>query len=245
MKITIGTFSAVISATLGALVGATAVAAHTPAETLRFAIMRNGEQIGTHAIEISRTGPETNVRITTDLSVKVLFVTAYRLQHSATERWVNGQLVSFDSTTDNNGVRHKISATRGTSGLEVEADGKTSRVDQNLFPASAWNPELYAMQDGAGHPRRAGRSHLGYRRWHGGPEPRRPRHEGALLRDQGPVMPHGRPKYRYSPISEPRRRDLHWRCGPCGGRLWVGKGFLHACSSGRSSHVFGLLARFT
>jgi hypothetical protein len=87
------------------------------------------------------------------------FITAYRLQHSATERWVNGQLVAFDSTTDNNGVRHKISATRGTSGLEVEADGKTSRVDQNVFPASPWNPELYASQDGAGHPRRAGRSH--------------------------------------------------------------------------------------
>ena len=136
MKITIGTFSAVMSATLGALVVATAVAAHTPAETLRFAIMRNGEQIGTHAIEISRTGPETNVRITTDLSVKVLFVTAYRLQHSATERWVNGQLVSFDSTTDN------VSATRGTSRLEVDADGKTSRLDQNVLPASLWNPEL-------------------------------------------------------------------------------------------------------
>src|SRR5260370_7519349 len=104
--------------------------------------MRNGEQIGTHAIEISRTGLETNVRITTELSVKVLFVTAYRLQHNATERWVNGQLVAFDSTTDNNGVRHKVSATRSTSGLEVQADGKTRRVDQNALPTSLWNPEL-------------------------------------------------------------------------------------------------------
>src|SRR5215831_11308469 len=101
----------------------------------RFAIMRNGEQIGTHAIEITRTGPETNVRITTDLTVKVLFVTAYRLQHNATERWVNGQLVAFESTTDNNGVRHKVSASRGASGLEVQADGKTTRVDQNVLPA--------------------------------------------------------------------------------------------------------------
>jgi hypothetical protein len=29
------------------------------------------------------------------------------------------------------------------------------------------------------------------------------------------------------------------------GRLRVGKGFLHECSIGRSSHVFGLLVRFT
>jgi hypothetical protein len=109
---------------------------------MRFVIMRNGEQIGTHAIEISRNGAETNVRITTDLTVKVLFITAYRLQYSGTERWLNGQLVAFNSTTDNNGVRHKVSATRSASGLEVEADGKTSRADQGVLPASLWNAEL-------------------------------------------------------------------------------------------------------
>jgi hypothetical protein len=142
MRITVGTFSAIMAATVGGLVVATTAAAHTASETMRFAIMRNGEQIGTHAIEISRTGPETDVRITTDLTVKVLFVTAYRLQHSATEHWMNGQFVAFDSTTDNNGVRHKVSASRGASGLEVQADGKTTRVDQSVLPASLWNPEL-------------------------------------------------------------------------------------------------------
>jgi len=141
MKIAVGTFSVIITATLCGLMPATRVAAQ-PSETMRFAIMRNGEQIGTHAIEINRKGPETDVRVTTDLAVKVLFVTAYRLQHSATERWMNGQLVALDSTTDNNGVHHNVSATRGKSGLEVEADGKTSHVDQNVFPASLWNPEL-------------------------------------------------------------------------------------------------------
>jgi hypothetical protein len=141
MKIAVGMFSVIITATFGTLMPATKVAAQ-PTETMQFAIMRNGEQIGTHAIEISRKGPETNVRITTELTVKVLFVTAYRLQHGATERWVNGQLVALDSTTDNNGVRHKVSAIRGMSGLKIEADGKTSHVDQNVFPASLWNPEL-------------------------------------------------------------------------------------------------------
>jgi len=143
MEVGSGTLRAITTATLGALlVIATTVAAQTPAGTMRFAITRNGEQIGTHAIEITRTGPETNVRITTDLTVKVLFVTAYRLQHSATERWVNGQLVAFNSTTDNNGTRHKVSAVLGASGLEVEADGKTSRAETSVFPASLWNPEL-------------------------------------------------------------------------------------------------------
>src|SRR5215467_3026501 len=141
MKIAVGTFSVITTATFCGLMPAMRVAAQ-PAETMRFAIMRNGEQIGIHAIEISRKGPETNVRVTTELAVKVLFVTAYRLQHSATERWMNGQLVALDSTTDNNGVRHNVTAARAMSGLEVKADGKTSHVDQNIFPSSLWNPEL-------------------------------------------------------------------------------------------------------
>jgi hypothetical protein len=142
MRIVVGTCGVIMMVTLGTLPVGAATAAQTPPGTMRFAIMRNGEQIGTHAIEVSRTGPETSVRITTDLTVKVLFVTAYRLQHSATERWVNGQLVAFNSTTDNNGTRHKVSATMGASGLEVEADGKMSRVEKNVLPASLWNPEL-------------------------------------------------------------------------------------------------------
>lgn len=142
MNIAVRACSVIVIAALGQLGLAATAAAYTPAETMRFAILRNGEQIGTHAIEISRAGSETNVRITTDLTVRVLFVTAYRLQHSAVERWVNGQLVAFNSTTDNNGVRHKVKATRGASGLEVEADGKTSRVDQNVLPASLWNVDL-------------------------------------------------------------------------------------------------------
>jgi hypothetical protein len=43
------------------------------AETLRFAISRNGDAIGTHRIEINRAGSETSVDIRTDLAVNVLF----------------------------------------------------------------------------------------------------------------------------------------------------------------------------
>jgi Family of unknown function (DUF6134) len=149
MRMAVGLFCT----TLGALVAATAAAqtppaptpapaAQVPAGTLRYAILRNGDQIGTHTIEINRTGPETNVRVNTDLTVTVLFVTAYRLQHSATERWVKDQLMAFTSTTDNNGTRHKVTASGGASGLEVNVDGTTSKVDKNVVPESLWNPEM-------------------------------------------------------------------------------------------------------
>lgn len=117
-------------------------AAQASPETIRFAITRNGEQIGTHAIEINRSGKETSVSVSTDLTVKVLFVTAYRLQQTESERWQDGKLVALNSTCDNNGARHTVSAVAKGSGLELKVDGKATVVDSNILPGSFWNPEL-------------------------------------------------------------------------------------------------------
>ena len=111
-------------------------------ETLRFAIMRNGDQIGTHTVEINRGPKETSVNMSTDLAVKVMFIVAYRLQYTTTEKWVGGKLIALNAQSDDNGTKHKVSATLKPNGLEVEADGKTSTVDKNIIPATLWNPEV-------------------------------------------------------------------------------------------------------
>jgi Family of unknown function (DUF6134) len=116
--------------------------AQPAAETLQYAIMRKGEQIGTHKIEFRRTGKETSVVVATNVEVKVLFVTAYRFQYTATERWVNGRLVALNSETDDNGKQHKLTAALKGPNLEVEADGKAVQVDKNILPGSLWNAEL-------------------------------------------------------------------------------------------------------
>jgi hypothetical protein len=116
--------------------------APTAAETMRFNITRNDEPIGTHTIEINRTGAETSVNISTDLAVNVLFFTAYRLQQRESERWLDDHLVALRSTSDNNGQRHKVAvATKGPD-LELDVDGKTSKLDKDIVPASLWNPDF-------------------------------------------------------------------------------------------------------
>jgi hypothetical protein len=109
---------------------------------MRFAITRNGEQIGTYAIEINRNGPEISVAVVTDLEVKVMFFTAYRLQHAENERWVNGKLVALNSKSDNNGTRHAVSATAKGTALELTVDGKATMIDPNVMLENFWNPQL-------------------------------------------------------------------------------------------------------
>lgn len=117
--------------------------AQASTDTRRFVITRNGKEIGRHVIEVDRSGQETSVAIVTDLTVKVLFVTAYHLRLTASERWVNGRLVALNSTCDNNGTRHFVTAAAKGASLEVKVDGKAAiLVDANIMPDSFWNAAL-------------------------------------------------------------------------------------------------------
>lgn len=116
--------------------------AQAAADSMRFSITRNGDPIGTHAIDINRVGSETSVSVATDLTVKVLFVTAYRFQQTDNERWVNGRLVALNSTTNNNGAHHTVTVTAKPPALDITADGKVSRADQNVMPTSFWSPQF-------------------------------------------------------------------------------------------------------
>jgi hypothetical protein len=112
------------------------------AETTRFAIVRNGEQIGTCVIEVNKSGAETAVKMNTDLAVKVLFVTAFRMTHTSTERWVGGRLVALKSNVDRNGTRHAVSVSETASGTRLEVDGRSSQAERDIMPGSLWNPDL-------------------------------------------------------------------------------------------------------
>jgi hypothetical protein len=142
-----------IAVVVSLLLGAGAAGAAP--ETIRFAITRNGDQIGTFTMEINRGPREITVTSATELTVKVLFVTAYQLKQTGSERWVNGKLVALISETDDNGTHHKVTVALKPAGLEVDADGKISTVDKTIMPASLWNPEMMKRtsvldpQDGA------------------------------------------------------------------------------------------------
>lgn len=123
-----------------------AVAQAEQARTTRFAVMRNGVQIGTNTIQLQRQGPETMVRIVTDVAVRIAFVTVYRFDQTETERWVDGRLLAMNSATDDNGTVHRVTANRGKDRITVEADGRTTRVAGTTIPASLWNPALLGQR---------------------------------------------------------------------------------------------------
>jgi hypothetical protein len=117
-------------------------------------IIRQGSKIGTNTVDIERRGDTTEVKISTKVLVKIMFVEAYRYEHDATETWKAGQLAAFTSQTNDNGTPHKVTVTAGSTKLDILSDGKHSDAPLTLRPASLWDKsfdaqaELFDPKDG-------------------------------------------------------------------------------------------------
>lgn len=129
---------------LAALFAMTSLAAPAAAapDILTFAVMRDGSQIGTHTLRFAMSGDELRVDIKTDVTVKVLFVTAYRFEHQGTEVWHDGRLVGYNSTTNDDGTAKTLRATANGDGLDVNGTAGAWKADAAIIPASLWDRRI-------------------------------------------------------------------------------------------------------
>jgi hypothetical protein len=125
--------------------------ADSPAATTKihqvFDIIRGNDKIGTDTVDIEHQNDTTTVKVKTDVSVKVMFVEAYRYQHSCNETWKNGQLISFKSRTNDNGTKHAIDVTAAPGKLRMDADGKYSDLPKTAAPVTLWNKDAIYQTD--------------------------------------------------------------------------------------------------
>ncbi len=107
-----------------------------------FDIVRGSDKIGTDTVDIEHQNDTTTIKVKTDVSVKVMFIEAYRYEHSGDETWKNGHLVAFKSRTNDNGTKHSIDVKVAPDKLSMEADGKHSELPKTATPASLWNIDV-------------------------------------------------------------------------------------------------------
>ncbi|HXW71332.1 MAG TPA: DUF6134 family protein [Methylocella sp.] len=127
-----------------------AAADNSPAETKShrvFDIVRGGDKIGTEAIDIEHEKDTTKVKVKTDVSVKILYIEAYRYEHSCDQTWKNGQLVAFKSNTNDNGTKHTIDVKAATDKLSMDADGKHSDLPKTVLPVSLWSRDMLTQSE--------------------------------------------------------------------------------------------------
>lgn len=129
---------------LAALVGSAASAAAGPAGgEWNFRVLLDDAPIGEHRFALSTAGDERKLTSQAEFAVKLLGVTVYRYQHTATEHWRGDCLRQLVSRTDDDGTREKVDAqASGDNALAVVTPKGTQSVDGCVMSFAYWNPTI-------------------------------------------------------------------------------------------------------
>jgi hypothetical protein len=108
-------------------------------QALNFTVYRDDAPIGHHNFDFRPNGDKLEVDIDVDLEVKLMFVTAFKFRHVASELYENGRLLRMESETDDDGDPYKVKVQRLGDGLLVEVNGHRKLASGNLLPSNLWN----------------------------------------------------------------------------------------------------------
>jgi hypothetical protein len=129
---------------LAVLLLAFAGAAH--AQRWDFQVFLDDKPIGHHHFALREAGAERELKSEARFDVKLLFITAYRYAHDATERWRGNCLAALTSRTDDGGARVEVSATQQEGRLTIDSGGKREAAEGCVMTFAYWNPEMLGQK---------------------------------------------------------------------------------------------------
>lgn len=129
-----------ICATLLLLAASTVASADTGAWNFR--VLLDGREIGRHAFSLQGAEDSRELRSEASFDVKLLFINAWRYRHQAVERWDGDCLQSMDASTEANGKRQTVRASRRDGSLRVEHKAGDDRHDGCVMSFAYWNPRI-------------------------------------------------------------------------------------------------------
>lgn len=113
-----------------------------PDQAWQFRALLDGKSIGQHRFTLThRTGGRV-VTSEADFAVKVLFVTAYRYRHRATERWTANCLSGLEAVTDDNGDAYAVEGVVTASSFEITTRDGRQELPECVMTFAYWNPAI-------------------------------------------------------------------------------------------------------
>ena len=110
---------------------------------LHFRAFHKGVPVGKHTVTFRAEGHRLTVTTHIDISIKVLFFTAFRFAHDAEEVWQSGRLASVASTTNDDGTRLRVSGYAAGDGFRLlGGDGPFLAEAHLLTSNTLWDSRL-------------------------------------------------------------------------------------------------------
>ena len=107
-----------------------------------FEVLLNDSPIGYHRFTLLDRGAEREIGIEARFDVKILFFSAYRYAHDATERWRGNCLENLTARTTDNGEQFAVDAARSAERLVVTTAKGGDTLAGCVMSFAYWNPEL-------------------------------------------------------------------------------------------------------
>ena len=140
----------VVFAALLASVLLPAAAASAQSGAWNFRVYLDDKPIGYHRFTLTQQGEERELKSEARFEVKLLFISAYRYAHDATERWRGRCLGGLVARTNDDGERFAVNAVADGGGLSVavargeEQPGTKSekKIAGCAMSFAYWDPEM-------------------------------------------------------------------------------------------------------
>lgn len=127
---------------------ATATAKTATADTGRwdFNVFLGNKKLGKHTFEVVEEDGLKRVRSEAEFRYKILFVSAYRYEHTNLERWSDNCLLEFEAETNDNGTRIEASGEKEADGFAVLGEEGKEELPGCVMSFAYWNPAFLEQQ---------------------------------------------------------------------------------------------------
>ena len=108
-----------------------------------FDMIRKNKVIGNVETIFTKTDEFLTIKTDVNVSIKFLFIQAYKFSQTAIETWVGDEFIEFDGHTDFEDEREYFIKGKDTKNnfIATGMDGKLI-LDKNILPLNYWNKEI-------------------------------------------------------------------------------------------------------
>ena len=107
-----------------------------------FQVFLDDAAIGHHNYVLRESGASRELKTEARFNVKLLFISAYRYAHDASEQWRENCLTKLEARTDSNGERSEVSVELQSERTTIITQQGRESVDGCIMSFAYWNPEI-------------------------------------------------------------------------------------------------------
>ena len=126
----------------GALLALCSVTVFANPKKWEFQVFLDDTAIGHHHFVVNDTGAERELTTDARFEVKLLFISAYRYVHDASELWRGNCLASLNARTDDNGKQSAVRADQQGERVNIVSPRGREALDGCIMSFAYWNPQI-------------------------------------------------------------------------------------------------------